>query len=182
MDKKTKIFVGVVLTFFVGVLIWAFSGTPEVPSQTAEPVEPQAMSYVGNTIVEEKNGRKVWEVMSETIEIDSQTNNTVLKNVKGLFYQESGEVIELTAPEGIYDTKHQTVQFVKGVDAKASDGSSFRADSARWDSAKKLFQAEGAVKVVKEDAVLTGDRLDSDASFENVKVSGNARIVKGGNQ
>lgn len=180
MDKKTKMFVGLVVFAVAAALIWAFSAPQPMPEEPQDQTAPRSLAYTGNTIVEEKDGKKTWELTAVTIEIDPKTNDTVLKEVIGRFYQADGSVIELTAPEGIYETKQQTVKFLQGVAAKAADGSSFEADSASWNTAQELLHAEGSVKVIKEDAVLTGDMLDSDAAFENVKVSGNARIVKGG--
>lgn len=180
MDKKAKIWIGLVIFAVAAVLVWAFSAEQPVAEKPQAQPQPPLLSYTGNTIVEEKDGKKIWELTAATIEMNPKTNDTVLKEVIGRFYQADGGIIELTAPEGIYDTKHQTIKFLQGVTAEATDGSSFEADSASWNTAQELLHAEGSVKVVKEDAVLTGDILDSDAAFENVKVSGNARIVKGG--
>ncbi len=179
MDKKTKLLIGMAVAFFAAVLVWAFTDTPKTERKIVMPAEEKNLTYQNNTIVEERDGRKAWELTAESIEIDPKTSVGVLTKIEGKFYQENGNVIELTAPQGVYDANSKKINFQSGVNAQAADGSSFRATTAQWDNENQLFYAEGDVRVEKDDAVLTGDKLESDIDFEHVKVSGNAKIVKG---
>jgi LPS export ABC transporter protein LptC len=179
MDKKMKIFSAAAVLFFAAVMAWAFFTSPE-ETKVAEEVRPtKSLSYENNTIVEEKDGKKVWEITAAAIQLDPRTNDTVMQDIKGKFYRDDGTVIDLTSPEGIYNSREGHVKFMKSVEVKSADGAYFKADAAEWNSNKKTFLAEGNITAERDDTVLTGDKMESDIDFEHIKVSGNAKIVKG---
>lgn len=181
MNKQIVGLIAAVLIAVIGVLYWAFSEEIHIqdPNKKADE-KPMAMSYQGNTLSEEKDGKKIWDLTAETIEIDPNTKNAVLKNIKGIFYQENGQTVTLTAPQATFDNKTRDITISDQVDAKTSDGATFKAKTVFWQGEKQLFRGEGNVIVTREDTVLTGDKLESDAGFVKVKVTGNAHIVKGG--
>ncbi len=181
MNKQIIGLIAAVIIAVTGVLYWAFSEEIHLPDQNQKAEEkPMAMSYAGNTLSEEKDGKKIWDLTAETIEIDPVTKNTVLKNIQGIFYQENGQTVTLTAPQAIFDNKTRDITISDQVNAKTSDGATFQAKTVFWQGEKQLFLGEGNVIVTREDTVLTGDKLESDAGFIKVKVTGNAHIVKGG--
>lgn len=171
-----------ICTFLVvgGVLYWAFSSQPpEVP-----PVDPKpqltTMSYEGNSISEEKDGRKIWDLTAEVIEVDPDTKNMTLKKIDGVFYQEDGKTVSLKAPTAFYDTKSRDLAISGGVQAKTNDGATFAAEQVFWQGEQEIFYGEGNVQAEKDDTVLSGDRIETDAGMKKIKVIGNAHIVKRG--
>lgn len=181
MNKQVMSLIAAVMIAVAGVLYWAFSEEIHVqdPNQKVEE-KPMAMSYAGNTLSEEKDGKKIWDLTAETIEIDPATKNAVLKNIQGVFYQENGQTVTLTAPQATFDNKTRDITISEQVNAKTSDGATFQAKTVVWQGEKQVFLGEGNVIITREDTVLTGDKLESDAGFVKVKVTGNAHIVKGG--
>lgn len=181
MNKQVISLIAAVIIAIIGVLYWAFSEEIHLPDQNKKTEEkPMAMSYEGNTLSEEKDGKKIWDLTAETIEIDPTTKNAVLKNIQGIFYQENGQTVTLTAPQATFDNKTKDITISDQVNAKTSDGATFQAKTVFWQGEKQLFRGEGNVVVTRDDTVLTGDKLESDAGFIKVKVTGNAHIVKGG--
>jgi len=173
--------IAAVVIAVVGVLYWAFSEEIHIadPNKKVEEA-PKSISYAGNTLSEEKDGKKIWDLTAETIEIDPTTKNAVLKNIQGVFYQDNGQTLTLTAPQATFDNKSRDITISDQVNAKTSDGATFQAKTVFWQGEKQLFLGEGNVIVTRDDTVLTGDKLESDAGFVKVKVTGNAHIVKGG--
>ncbi len=148
----------------------------------AEPTAQEAsiLSYVGNSITEEKEGKRLWELKAETIEIDSNTKNVQMKNVMGTFYQDKGGKIEIKAPIAFLDSKTKDISMPVRMEAVASDGGTFAANEARWSGKEQRFYGSGNIVVTKEDTVITGDKIESDTNMEKVKISGNAKVIKGG--
>ena len=89
-----------VMTLFIctflavgGVLYWAFSDNTQIHVQKEEDEAQKILTYEGNTLSEEKDGKKIWDLTAETITIDPQTKNITLKNIQGVFYQDDGNNI-----------------------------------------------------------------------------------------
>lgn len=183
MKKNTYLISACIIIILAGCLYYFLKDEPFIQKETTgAPQEEQVstMSYVGNSIVEEKNGKKLWELAAETIEIDANTKNVMLKNIKGTFYQDNGGKIDITAPMATMDNKTKDIAMTGKVNAIASDGSTFVAQEARWSDAKQLFFGSGDIVVTKDDTVMSGDKIESDKNMVKIKVSGHAKILKGG--
>jgi LPS export ABC transporter protein LptC len=183
MKKTTGIFVVCILLLLSSGLYYFLKDEP-LPSSPpkVEPTVQEAskLSYVGNSLTEEKDGKMLWELKAETIEIDDDTKNVQMKNVIGTFYQDKGGKIEIKAPEAFLDNKTKDITMPVKVEAIASDGGTFAANEVRWSGQEQRFYGSGNIVVTKDDAVITGDKIESDATMEKVKVYGNAKVIKGG--
>jgi LPS export ABC transporter protein LptC len=183
MKKTTGILIACVMIVLAGSLYYFLKDeplVPKLPEVAQKTQETSKMSYAGNTITEEDNGKKLWELKAETIEMDAETKNVLLHNINGTFYQDKGGKIDITAPEGFIDDKTKEIKLSAKVHAVASDGGTFTANEARWSGKEKYFYGSGDVIVTKEDTVITGDKLESDANMEKIKMSGHAKVIKGG--
>ena len=67
-----KILVGIGIAAFASLVTWAVTSVPEAPKVQNETSDSKVMSYDGNTISEEKDGHKIWELTAEHIEIDTE--------------------------------------------------------------------------------------------------------------
>jgi len=181
--KKTIGMVIVCILLLAGGLYYFLKDEP-LPSKPpeAEPTTQEAskLSYVGNSIIEEKDGKRLWELKAESIEIDSNTKNIQMKNLVGTFYQDKGGKIEIKSPEAFLDNKTKDITMPVKVEAVASDGGTFTANEARWSAKEQRFYGSGNIVVTKDDTVITGDKIESDTTMEKVKVYGNAKVIKGG--
>ena len=138
------------------------------------------ITYSGNTIVEEEDGKKIWELTAKTIEIDPVTKNTILKDVQGSFYQKNGEIIKLVAPEAVYDVNNRDIIINGLVKVDSSNGSALKADKLQWQAKEGKLIGDGNVVLTKENTVLSGDHIIAEDGLTKVKVQGNAKIIKGG--
>lgn len=183
MKKTTYLMIACGALFLAGGLYYFLKEEPVAPPAPAavEEVEQvSTLSYVGNSITEQKDGKPLWKLDAETIEVDVKTNNTTMKNIKGIFYQASGGEIDITAPEAVMDSKTKDIVMTGKVHAVASDGATFTAQQVRWAGQQERFYGSGAVVLTKDDSVMTGDNIESDGNMEKIKVYGNAKVVTGG--
>jgi LPS export ABC transporter protein LptC len=184
LKKASYLLIACIIVVVVGGLYYFFKDEPfnaQVPVQTEEKSEPDSgLTYIGNNIVEERDGRRLWELNSELIEIDPDTNNARLKNIKGIFYKDNGEKILMTAPQGFINSKSQDVDMVGEIKAIDSDGATFTAHKVHWAGVERRFYGSEGIVFTRDDTVITGDKIESDANMEKITVQGNARVVKGG--
>ena len=183
MKKTTYLMIACIALFLMGGLYYFLKDEPLAPPKPieVEKVEPVAsLTYVGNSIKQDKDGKPLWELAADTIEIDPTTKNINMKNIKGTFFQTNGGKVEVTAPGAMLDSKTKDIVMTGKVQAVASDGTTFTAQEARWAGLQELFYGSGGVVVTKEDTIMTGEKIESDANMAKIKVYGNAKIVQGG--
>ncbi|BBB91578.1 MAG TPA: LPS export ABC transporter periplasmic protein LptC [Methylomusa anaerophila] len=184
MHKTAYIAIACGLIFLVGGLYYFLKEEPLPPappdSQAAGKQSIPNLTFSGSTIVEEKDGKRIWELSAEIIEADTSQNIATLKNIKGVFYQEKGGKIDIVAKEAVLDTKTKDISLQGDIQATASDGAVFTAPQAKWSDKNKVFSGTGGIKLIRGDTIITGDTIETDASMEKVKVQGNARVLTGG--
>ena len=179
MDKRLKILSAIGTILFVCLIIWTVRTTPKAPAPTEKIDPPKVMEYEGNTIVEEKDGVKLWELSTEKIRVDSTTQIAEFDKVSGKFYQEDGKVLELTANNGTYNQKTRDIHVEGEVEVLDGDGGKLTSKKLDWDGTKEILIANDDVKITKEDMQAFGDRAESHDGFKHFFLKGHARVLKG---
>ena len=178
MENKTKILIGVLAILFVCLVTWVVRTTPTEPiDDYIEP--PTVMEYENNTLVEEKNGVKIWEITTDKIRIDANTHRADFQNVKGKFFKEDGKVLELTAIQGYYDQDTRNIHIEGDVVMTDGEGGKLETVHLDWLSHEELMIATEDVKISKDDMRAFADRAESSNGFQKFLLKGNARILKG---
>ena len=162
------------------LIVWAVVTVPEIPQQTDEPNGPRIMSYADNTLSEERDGRTVWKMTAEMVNVDIDTNDTGMVKIDGTFYTDDGRSLTLKAEEGHMDSKTRDIVLTGSIEAMTSDGASLRAKQIKWTAAEGSLTAEGDAELIRDDIRATGDRIVSTDQFQKFSVIGNAHIEKGG--
>lgn len=182
MNKRTVLVYAVIVLVLGGSLYYFLkeeNTSPAAPTPASQ--IKQEMSFEQTAMVEEKDGKRLWEISAETVNVDNKTKKVFLNNVKGIFYRENGGTVTILARKGIADTATKEVFLEGEVTALSStDGATFAAPKVRWAGEVRWFFAEGGVKLTRADTVVTGDKLDSDADMEQIQIRGNAKVLKGG--
>jgi LPS export ABC transporter protein LptC len=178
MSRKGKALAAVITLLFIGLVVWTVRSIPtgHLPMQTTD--DSRVMSYDGNTISEEKNGRKIWELTSEHIEVDVDTQDVTMQGITGHFYAEDGKVAELKAESGVYGGKSKDIKLTGGIVVTYSDGAILVSKEMEWKSQEEILTALGDVKSVREDLLITADKIESSDSFNKVKAVGHAHLEK----
>ena len=177
MSNRAKALAAVIAALAVGLVVWAVATVPDAPKIVPQP-ENKTMSYDGNTISEEKNGRKIWELTSEHIEVDVDTQDVTMQGITGHFYAEDGKVAELKAESGVYGGKSKDIKLTGGIVVTYSDGAILVSKEMEWKSQEEILTALGDVKSVREDLLITADKIESSDSFNKVKAVGHAHLEK----
>lgn len=182
MSKQQKLLIGLGLLLFVCVVIWAVRTVPEAPAKQPVETTSKTMSFDGNTIKEERNGKVLWELTSETMNVDVDTKAVDMTNLTGKFYGDDGRTLTLTAKHGTYkdgaDGK-KDVLLDEGVDIETTDGAALKCDKLVWNDAEGKLTADGNAYIQHEDMKATADKIESTNLFHHFRASGHAHIVKG---
>jgi len=179
MDKKLKILTAVGVILFVCLIIWTVRTTPKAPEPTEKIDPPKVMEYEGNTIVEEKDGVKIWEITTEKVRVDTTTQIAEFDKVSGKFYQEDGKVLKLTANNGTYNQKSRDVHVEGDVVVLDGDGGKLTSKNLDFKGAEEILIANEDVKIFKDDMQAFGDRAESKDGFKHFFLKGHARVLKG---
>ena len=177
MSKKARILVAAIGAVAIALVVWAVSTVPEAPVPQVQP-EKRIMSYDGNTISEEKNGRKLWDLTSEKIEVDVDTQDMKLTGITGHFYAEDGKLAELKADGGVYGGKSKDVKLSGNIIVTYSDGAVLTSKELEWKNEAEILTASGDVKATREDVLITADKLEASESFNKIKAIGHAHIER----
>lgn len=177
MSIRAKALAAVIAVLAAGLVVWAVVTVPDAPKIVPQP-DKKTMSYDGNTISEEKNGRKIWELTSEHIEVDVDTQDVTMQGITGHFYAEDGKVAELKAESGVYGGKSKDIKLTGGIVVTYSDGAILVSKEMEWKSQEEILTALGDVKSVREDLLITADKIESSDSFNKVKAVGHAHLEK----
>ena len=179
MDIKWKILLAALGVGFVCLVVWVVKTTPDSPPPVEKIESPTTMEYVGNTISEEVNGVKIWDLTAEKVVVDVKTQNAELQNLTGHFYQQDGRSVELRAKYGNYDNTSKNVHVEGDVTITIDDGAKLTSVKLDWNNADNMLIAQEKVKISKDDIRASGDRAESSDGFRNFKLKGRAHIIKG---
>lgn len=155
---------------------------PPPPAQEAKADTGANITFSGSTIVEQENGKKLWEMTAETMQVNNATNKVQLGNFKGTMYRKDGSKLDIVARQAEIDTKTKDIAMEGDIKAtSSSDGAVFMAAKANWAGKDRKLFGSGGITLTRGDTVATGDAIEGEELLERVKIKGNARIIKGGN-
>ncbi len=179
MSKTGKILIGVGIFLFACLVVWVIRTTPNAPPPEEKIEPPRYMEYRNNTLTEEKDGVKIWELNSERAIIDAMTQNAEFENVKGKFFQEDGKILEITAERGNYEQKTKNVHVEGNVVVIDGDGAKLTGGKLDWIDKDGILIANDDVKISKDDMRAYADRAESKDQFKHFTLKGKARVLKG---
>lgn len=178
MNDKAKLLVMAAAAVMAGLVAWTVFTVPPEPKETDAPSEPKNVEYHANTITEEKNGRRIWDIKADMSVTDVVTQATTFKNAEGHYYQENGTVITLTAPEGVYASDTNNIKLLGGVRATTTEGAELVSDALEWVASEDRLVATGRAKLTRPGVSAEADRIEAWAGFTAFRASGNAHLVK----
>ena len=180
MTRNKKILLGIVLVLLAAMCIWTVQSVPD-RVKDATPLEKRVMTYNGNTIVEEKDGRKLWELTAESMEVDIDTQDAVIANLDAKFYTEDGRTIHLTAPKANYKAKEKFLTAEGGIKGDSTDGAHLKCDRAEWKAAEEKIALIGNAELQRDSDALkaAGDNITYCYLGNISKITGHAHLEKG---
>lgn len=179
MSVRGKFIVSAGILLFLVLVTWVVRSIPEPPKLVEPNNEPRIITYEGNALSAEKDGRKQWELVAEHIAIDVDTQNAEMRKITGKFYGEDNRVVTLTSDHGTYNQTTKDIAVDGNVKVVNTDGAELTCQKLSWVAEKEMLVAEGEARVKKEDMRANGDRIESTDGFNHIKIIGSAHIEKG---
>ena len=177
MGKKQIIYGAVAA--FVLLVAWVVMTIPSPPTkEEAKKAADKFSEYADQTIFEEKNGKRIWDLKMKKSKVSVQTNNAELFDIVGHYYTQDGKTITVTAPHGYYTDKTKDIVLDRKVKAVSSDGAVLTSEKLTWVAKKEILSAVGKARLVNAEYDATGDRLESWNGFREFRAAGNACIKK----
>ena len=182
MKHRKTLLAVLAAVLFAAALAWAVFSVPEVPTLGDS---ARTLRYEGNTLSLEKDGRTVWQLTAESIEADADGKAAEARNIKGVFHEEGGRELKLTAPHAHYDMTSKDLAIDGGVRIETSDGIRLMSREVIWSSEKETLAAVGDALLTQEEEKLrvSAERIESSDGFAKFTASGKdgkkARIEKG---
>lgn len=164
---------------FVGALLWWLFLAP--PPQTSVPEKTGGVNFSieGSTLKEGNNGKPVWEMTIGSMDYDAEKGISQLRGIRGKWYREDGTWLDITAEGGTITKDQQELVLTGNVVATHSEGSRLETDKLTWLKTDGRLQANGKVRLMKDDVVATADEAVMDTGFVNLRLSGKAEVKKG---
>ena len=182
MKHRKTLLAVLAAALFAAALAWAVFSVPEVPALNDS---TRTLRYEGNTLSLEKDGRTVWQLTAESIEADADGKAAEARNIEGVFHEEGGRELKLTAPHAHYDLTSKDLTIDGSVRIETSDGIHLTSREVIWSSEKETLAAVGDVLLTQDEEKLrvSAERIESSDGFVKFTASGKggkkARIEKG---
>jgi LPS export ABC transporter protein LptC len=120
--------------------------------------------------VEDKHGRKTWELEAKTIRLYLEENISVLEDVKVTFYEKEGRIFYLTGKQGKVHQDSKDVELTGGVVLTSSDGYQLKTQSASYQHSEKIVSTSDPVEIKGEQIRLTGIGMRVDVEAKTFRV------------
>lgn len=120
--------------------------------------------------VEEKHGRKTWELEAKSMQHYQEENFMVLEDVKLTFFAEDGRTFTLTGKQGKVHQETKNMELQGDVVATSSDGYHFKTQSVAYDHQQNKIQTPDPVELDGDQLWLKGRGILVDVEARTVKV------------
>lgn len=142
-------------------------------------VKPPVLPSINNAeFKEDKDGKRIWELTIDTVTMNPATQVNTLKGVKGRFYRDNGDIINVQSEGGEIDLKTKNVKLIGNVIVDSSTNEKLTADELEWKDTDGQVIAIGKAVLTRPDAIAKADKMITDKKFEKSKLLGNASVVK----
>ena len=182
MKHKKTLLIALAAALFIAAFAWSILSVPEVPSMDTP---SRTLRYEGNTLSLEKDGRTVWKLTADSIEADADGKTAEVQNIEGVFYEDDGRELKITAPHAHYDMTSKDLAIDGGVTVQTSDGIRLTSREIVWTAAKETLAAVGDAELTQDEKKIrvTAERIESADGFQKFTASGKdgkkARVEKG---
>jgi len=175
--RKAKIAILILILLIGGVVIFTlFSSLQEKkvkevkdePSKTLN--EPADMRLEKIRLVEDKHGRKTWELEAKSIQQYEDENVMVVEEVKVTFYGKDGSSYILSGDQGKVYQNSKNIELKGDVVLSSSEGYWLRTQSVAYNHQKKKATTPDPVKIEGEQVWLEGVGMEVDMEAQTFKI------------
>jgi LPS export ABC transporter protein LptC len=121
-------------------------------------------------LVEDKQGKKTWELEAKSIEQEQDTKIMVLEDLKVTYYTKEGRVIVVTGKKGKVNQESKDVEISGNVVLTTSDGYRLRTNSAAYAHEAKKVTTSDPVEIEGDQIRLVGVGMLVDMEAQRFKI------------
>ncbi len=107
-------------------------------------------------IVQNKQGTKNWEMWADTAKVYRKKDSTQMENIHLRFYPKNGNVMDVTADNGLMENKSRNLRLRGNVLIKSQDGVSMRTKALQFRPKEKKIDSDEKIFVKGDSFQLTG--------------------------
>lgn len=180
MSKKTKGLIAAASVLLIALIVWTVNSIPKPPSDNGDGPVQRVVSFDGNTISEERNGKLIWKITADKIEMNIDNNTASLVGLKAVFNMDDGKTIDFSAPKAVFDQTTHNLKVEGGIKGSSSDGASFSCDSSEWiaDNSRLSLIGNVILERASDGVKATGERIESTDGFSRFVIKGKAHLEK----
>jgi LPS export ABC transporter protein LptC len=121
-------------------------------------------------LVENKRGRRTWELQAKQIQQYQDQNLMILEDVKVTFHSKDGRVFIVSGKEGKFHQNSKNMELAGDVMLTSSDGYRLRTQSVSYDHLKKRVTTPDPVEIEGDQMRLVGEGMIMDLEGKIFKV------------
>lgn len=154
----------------------AVPSAPPAPERTGAPESPFLQIEGTNLSGADPQGRRVWDVKAQTLEVDRDRRRLIMTAVTGQFYSAGRPTLAFRAPAAVLDVSTRDVELSGGVVVQAPDGRTLRAARLRYAARDGILTASGDVRLDQPGVSIRADELRTDAALTQSRFTGNVVV------
>lgn len=187
--KKTKIVLLLFILFIGGMsLVYLWLNLRERSKILEEGKKVSEVSTEGADqrlekihFVEEKRGRKIWELEAKTLHQFQEENLLLLKEVKVIYYAKDGRCFTLIGNEARVNQSSKDMELTGNVLLTSDDGYRLKTQSISYQHSNKQVKTSEPIEFESDQIHLTGKGMLVDMEAKTFKVLSQAKTQwKGG--
>jgi LPS export ABC transporter protein LptC len=144
------------------------SGERERGSQI--PTDGAEMRLEKIRFVEEKQGRKTWELEAKLVQHYQDQNTMVLEDVKVTFYMKGGRSFVISGNKGKVNQDSKNMELVGDVSLASSDGYRLKTHSIAYDHSERKVTTSDPVEIEGREIQLVGKGMEVDMEAKIIRV------------
>ncbi len=128
-------------------------------------------------IVQNKQGSKNWEMWADTAKVYRKKDHTKLENVHLRFYPKNGQIMDVTADNGLMENQSRNMRLRGNVLIKTQDGISMRTEALQFRPKEKKIDSDEKIFVRGDTFRLTGVGLRGRTDLGRYFLNKNVKAV-----
>jgi len=166
---------------FIGAIFYPLFkpvSIPDIPVCTPTPEGSNINLKEDLSMEREFDKGKRWRLFAHKVNINTNTNKGTILDVTCTYNEDKNEKIKIISDVADIDFNKETLTFGTKVKAVSKAGEILETDKLIWNHKSKEALGEGNVTLLKDNIVITGDKIKADIVLFNYILSGNVEIIK----
>ena len=164
--RRVKITLLISILLISGVVIVSIWANLQGRKRAEEKEKPPEVTTEGADtrlekihLVEDKHGRKTWELEAKSIQQHQDQNMMVLEDIKVIYYTNDGRLFTITGQQGKVYQDSKDIELKGDVVVTSSDGYRMRTQSVAYRNKEKTASTEDAVELEGDQIQMTGNGM-----------------------